>query len=157
MYYCCSNLLRAGVARAHKQNNFERRFRLFIYSSRVSSGFIAFACVFGLVGVLAACSQDDSGKPSNSPEVAPEMASAPASRAPVQRHALPPNNPFLIQNSVYPATHFDPAQTDTTCLPVWEANVAADKFQVDWIPGLTTIGTAHRPYDSGEQGQAMAA
>ena len=35
-----------------------------------------------------------------------------------QRHALPPDNPFLIQNSVYPSVHFDPAQTDTTALPV---------------------------------------
>lgn len=35
------------------------------------------------------------------------------------RPALPPVNPFLIQNSVYPSVHFDPAQTDTTTLPVW--------------------------------------
>jgi len=27
-----------------------------------------------------------------------------------ERHAMPPNNPFLIQNSVYPSVHFDSAQ-----------------------------------------------
>jgi hypothetical protein len=35
-----------------------------------------------------------------------------------QRPALPPNNPYLIQNSVYPSIHFNSAQTDTTTLPV---------------------------------------
>jgi DMSO/TMAO reductase YedYZ molybdopterin-dependent catalytic subunit len=122
MYYRRQKLLSAGVARAHKQNNFKRRFRMFNYLRRVSSGFIAFACV---VGALAACSQDDSGKPSNIPEAEADTAAAPAQPVPDQRHALPPDNPFLIQNSVYPATHFDPAQTDTTRLPVWEGNVAA--------------------------------
>jgi hypothetical protein len=34
-------------------------------------------------------------------------------------HALPPNNPFLIQDSVYPSVHFDSAQADTTTLPIW--------------------------------------
>ena len=63
---------------------------------------------------------------------------------------LPPNNPFLIQNSVYPTVHFDPAQTDTTMVPVWEGDSKIEPSQVKWLPGLTTIGTVHRPYPGGE-------
>jgi hypothetical protein len=63
---------------------------------------------------------------------------------------LPPNNPFLIQNSVYPVVHFDPAQTDTTTLPVWRGDSTIEPSQVDWLPGLNTIGTVHRPYAGGE-------
>ena len=64
--------------------------------------------------------------------------------------ALPPNNPFLIQNSVYPSVHFDPAQTDTTSLPVWPGSSRVEPAQVQWLPGLNTIGTSHRPYPGGE-------
>jgi hypothetical protein len=64
--------------------------------------------------------------------------------------ALPPNNPFLIQNSVYPSVHFNSAQTDVTTLPVWQGDVKIEPSQVDWLPGLTTIGTSHRPYPGGE-------
>jgi hypothetical protein len=67
-----------------------------------------------------------------------------------QKHNLPPNNPFLIQSSAYPSVHFDPAQTDTTKLPVWKGNMKLEPSQVDWLPGLTTIGTVHRPYSGGE-------
>ena len=66
------------------------------------------------------------------------------------RHALPPNNPFLIQNSVYPSVHFNSAQTDVTTLPVWRGDSTIEPSQVDWLPGVTTIGTAHRPYPGGE-------
>jgi hypothetical protein len=67
-----------------------------------------------------------------------------------QRPALPPNNPYLIQNSVYPSIHFNSAQTDTTTLPVWRGNLTIKPSQVDWLPGVTTIGTVHRPYPKGE-------
>jgi len=67
-----------------------------------------------------------------------------------ERHALPPGNPFLIQNSVYPTVHFDSAQTDTTKLPVWLGESTIEPSQVQWLPGLTTIGTVHRPYSGGE-------
>jgi hypothetical protein len=63
---------------------------------------------------------------------------------------LPPNNPFLVQNSVYPSVHFDPAQTDATTLPIWQGSSTVEPSQVQWLPGLTTIGTAHRPYGDGE-------
>lgn len=66
------------------------------------------------------------------------------------RAALPPANPFLIQNSVYPSVHFDPAQTDTTGLPVWSGETKIEPSQVQWLPGLTTIGTVHRPYGGNE-------
>ena len=67
-----------------------------------------------------------------------------------QRHNLPPNNPFLIQNSVYPSTHWDAAQTDATTLPVWPGDSRLEPSQVDWLPGLTHIGVVHRPYAGGE-------
>ena len=67
------------------------------------------------------------------------------------RSALPPNNPFLIQNSVYPSAHFDSAQTDTTTLPVWLGDSTIEPSQVDWLPGFTHIGAGHRPYPGGEQ------
>jgi hypothetical protein len=64
--------------------------------------------------------------------------------------ALPPVNPFLIQNSVYPSVHFDAAQTDTTSLPIWQGETKIEAAQVQWLPGVTTIGTVHRPYGNGE-------
>jgi hypothetical protein len=67
------------------------------------------------------------------------------------RPALPPNNPFLIQNGVYPSVHFDSAQTDTTTLPIWKGSSKIQPAQVQWLPGVGSIGTVHRPYLSGEQ------
>ncbi len=67
-----------------------------------------------------------------------------------KRPALPPNNPFLIQNSVYPSVHFNSAQTDVTTLPVWRGDMKIEPSQVDWLPGITTMGTVHRPYPGGE-------
>jgi hypothetical protein len=43
-----------------------------------------------------------------------------------QAHTLPPNNPFLIQNSVYPMVHFDPAQTDVSTRAV---ELASDRLR----------------------------
>jgi hypothetical protein len=63
---------------------------------------------------------------------------------------LPPNNPFLIQKSVYPSVHINSAQTDTTTLPVWPGEWKIGPSQVQWLPGLTPIGTSHRPYSEGE-------
>ncbi|QDT68651.1 hypothetical protein MalM25_15750 [Planctomycetes bacterium MalM25] len=67
-----------------------------------------------------------------------------------EQAALPPAHPFLIQNSLYPSVHFDAAQTDTTSLPVWESETKIVPSQVQWLPGVTTIGTVHRPYGNGE-------
>lgn len=64
--------------------------------------------------------------------------------------ALPPANPYLIQNSAYPSVHFDPAQTDTTSQAVWAGDTILDASNVKWLPGVTTIGTVHRPYGEGE-------
>jgi len=63
---------------------------------------------------------------------------------------LPPNNPFLIQNSAYPSVHFNSAQTDATTLPVWQGDVTIEPLQVEWLPGVTTMGTVHRQYSGGE-------
>jgi hypothetical protein len=76
------------------------------------------------------------------------LGSAPAFSQ--DRPALPPNNPFLIQNSVYPSVHFDSAQTDTTTLPVWRGDSTIQPSQVQWLPGVGAIGTVHRPYSGGE-------
>jgi hypothetical protein len=97
-------------------------------------------CALFLVGTVLGCSNQAS-------DLGTDKATE-ASNAP--HHALPPNNPYLIQNSVYPLVHFDAGATDTTTLPVWSGNSTLEPSQVQWIPGVTTIGTAHRPYSGGE-------
>ena len=118
-----------------------------------STVLLSFACVILLLGMALGCSQPG-------PEQASDEAKAAASSTTEARHALPhalpPNNPFLIQNSVYPATHFDAAQTDTTTLPVWQGDSTLEPSQVQWLPSLTTIGTADRPYSSGERAIFLA-
>ena len=65
-----------------------------------------------LLGTALGCSQPG-----------PEPASSATSEAKgALQHALPPNNPSLIQNSVYPLVHFDVGATDTTTLPSWPGN-----------------------------------
>ena len=64
---------------------------------------------------------------------------------------LPPVNPFLIQNSVYPTVHYNPAQTDAITLPIWKGDSKIEPSQVQWLPGVTTIGTAERTYPDGEK------
>jgi hypothetical protein len=66
-------------------------------------------------------------------------------------HTLPPNNPSLIQNSIYPSVHFNSAQTDVTQLPAWIGNWTVEPTQTSWLPGVAFIGTAHIPYPDGEQ------
>ena len=68
-----------------------------------------------------------------------------------QGFTLPPNNPFLIQNSSYPCIHFDPAQTDAIRLPAWTGDSTLEPAQVSWLPGVSTIGASHLPYSDGEQ------
>ena len=67
------------------------------------------------------------------------------------RETLPPSNPYLIQNSIYPSIHFDSAQTDTTALPSWKESMTIKPSQVYWLPGGTTVGTAHRVYPDGKE------
>jgi hypothetical protein len=98
-----------------------------------------------LLGTAVGCSEPRS-----------EQASGTTAASSAPQHALPPDNPFLIQNSVYPSVHFNAAQTDATTLPVWQGDVTIEPSQVDWLPGLTTIGTAHRPYPSGEHAIVFA-
>ena len=64
---------------------------------------------------------------------------------------LPPVNPFLIQNSVYPTVHYNPAQTDAITLPIWKGDSKIEPSQVQWLPGVTTIGTVQRTYPDGEK------
>jgi hypothetical protein len=33
---------------------------------------------------------------------------------------------------------------------VWQGDSKIEPSQVQWLPGLTTLGTVHRPYPSGE-------
>ena len=68
-----------------------------------------------------------------------------------QKHTLPPNNPALIQNSSYGHVHFDPAANDATEWPAWKADFALAEENIQWLPWVTTIGTAHRPYANGEE------
>jgi hypothetical protein len=71
-------------------------------------------------------------------------------------YQLPPNNPFLIQNSVYPSVHFDCAQSDATNLPSWNKDITIEDKNVKWLPWVTAIGTAHRPYGNGEEALFVA-
>lgn len=71
-------------------------------------------------------------------------------------YQLPPNNPYLIQNSKYPSVHFNPAQSDATDLPTWNKDIALGEENVKWLPWLTHVGTAHRPYKSGEEALFVA-
>jgi hypothetical protein len=97
---------------------------------KTTTSTLGFACLIFLLGPTHAFSQD--------------------------RHALPPNNPFLIQDSVYPMVHFDAAQTDATMLPSWQGVSTVEPSQIDWLPGVTTIGTAHRPYPLGEHAMVFS-
>jgi hypothetical protein len=114
---------------------------------------IGFASICLLLGATAGCSKESPTPAADEAQAAPS-ATTEVNR--VRQHALPPNNPFLIQNSVYPATHFNAAQTDTTTLPVWLGDSTLEPSQVQWLPSLTTIGTADRPYSSGERAIFLA-
>ncbi|MGI9342223.1 MAG: hypothetical protein ACR2QV_05200 [Gammaproteobacteria bacterium] len=109
---------------------------------------LSYACAIVMVGTVLGCSKQEAPAPATD-EVG-TVSSAMTESTETRRHALPPNNPFLIQNTVYPMVHFDTGATDTTTLPSWPGNSTLEPSQVDWIPGVTTIGTAHRPYASGE-------
>jgi hypothetical protein len=69
---------------------------------------------------------------------------------------MPPNNPFLIQNSMYPSVHFNSAQSDATGLNSWDENITITKENVEWLPWVTSIGAAHRPYKNGEEALFVA-
>lgn len=68
-----------------------------------------------------------------------------------KKYALPPNNPYLIQDSLYPMTHFNSAQTDVTSLAAGTEDWTVEPSQTRWLPGVALIGTAHIPYPDGEQ------
>ena len=110
---------------------------------------LTYACAIVMVGTVLGCSKQDAPGPGTDEAGTASPAMIEATEA--RRHALPPTNPFLIQDSVYPSVHFDSAQTDTTTLPVWPGSSTIEPSQVQWLPGLNAIGTAHRPYLSGEQ------
>ena len=71
-------------------------------------------------------------------------------------YQLPPNNPYLIQNSVYPSVHFNTAQSDLTQLPSWTEDINVNDENMKWLPWVTSIGTAHLPYNSGEEALFVA-
>ncbi|MCK4823881.1 hypothetical protein KA005_49465, partial [bacterium] len=71
-------------------------------------------------------------------------------------YQLPPNNPYLIQNSQYPSVHFNPAQSDATDLPTWNKDITLKEENIKWLPWLTHVGTAHRPYENGEEALFVA-
>jgi hypothetical protein len=104
-------------------------------------------CASLLVGMAFGCAQPGSEQASGEGKAA---SSATVETKSAPRHELPPNNPYLIQNSVYPMVHFDVGATDTTTLPSWPGDSTLEPSQIQWIPGVTTIGTAHRPYPGGE-------
>ena len=64
---------------------------------------------------------------------------------------LPPPNPYLMAGSFYPQTHWNSAASDVTPLPAWLGNHVVGKDQVQWIPAMPALGSAHYPYPGGEQ------
>ena len=66
-------------------------------------------------------------------------------------YQLPPTNPYLIRNSRYPSVHFNPAQSDATSLPSWNTSQTIREENIKWLPWVTFVGTAHRPYEGGEE------
>jgi hypothetical protein len=68
-----------------------------------------------------------------------------------ESYQLPPNNLYLIQNSNYPSVHFNPAQSDVSVLPTWDEDISLEDKNIEWLPWVTSIGTAHRPYKNGEE------
>ena len=113
-----------------------------------TSSLLGCACAILLLGMAVGCSKQS---PAPAVDEAKPASSAMTEAKDAPQHALPPTNPFLIQDSVYPSVHFDAAQTDTTTFPIWPGSSTIDPSQVQWLPGLNAIGTAHRPYLSGEQ------
>ena len=49
---------------------------------------------------------------------------------PNNKHTLPPNNPYLIQDSLYPMAHFNSAQTDVTQPPGWMGDRAVQHLVI---------------------------
>ncbi|MBT8292317.1 MAG: hypothetical protein KJN70_03515 [Eudoraea sp.] len=66
-------------------------------------------------------------------------------------YRLPPTNPYLIQNSMYPSVHFNSAQSDVTTQEIWSEDITLPIEQVEWLPWVTAIGAAHRPYENSEE------
>ncbi|MCK5465088.1 MAG: hypothetical protein KAI95_18805, partial [Bacteroidales bacterium] len=57
----------------------------------------------------------------------------------------------MIQNSLYPSVHFNPAQSDATSLPSWNTSRTIGEENIKWLPWVTYVGSAHRPYEGGEE------
>ncbi len=92
--------------------------------------------------LLAAC---------NNAEEATEQQEVKSEETVEVSYQTPPVNPFLIKNSMYPSVHSNPAQSDLTPLPSWNQNLTVEDIDVKWLPWVTSIGTVHRPYESGEE------
>jgi hypothetical protein len=68
-----------------------------------------------------------------------------------ETHQLPPNNPYLMQDSAYSHVHFDPAANDASRVAAWTEDMTLTDANVDWLPWVATIGTSHRHYDNDEE------
>ena len=60
-----------------------------------------------------------------------------------ETHQLPPNNPYLMQDSAYTHVHFDAAANDASRVAAWTGDMILTDANIDWLPWVTTIGTAH--------------
>ncbi len=70
---------------------------------------------------------------------------------------LPPSNPFLMSDSIYPMIHWNSAATDVTTVPAWVGNHVVKPEQVQWLPMQpSSIGAAHYPYADGEQAMILS-
>jgi hypothetical protein len=109
---------------------------------------MGYACAILLLGTAAGCSKQS---PAPAADEDKPASSALTEAKSEQSHALPPNNPFLMKDSAYSHVHFDAAANDASRVAAWTGDITLTDANIDWLPWVTTIGTAHRPYDNGEE------
>jgi hypothetical protein len=102
--------------------------------------FVLFSLLIGLLLIVGCGNQGNKNEQAKQEE-----------KSEISSYQLPPTNPYLIQNSRYPSVHFNAAQSDATSLPSWDNSLTIKEENIKWLPWVTSIGAAHRPYDSGEE------
>jgi hypothetical protein len=135
------------VLKKHSDIRIRARFkRMRIKTMRSKSITAAVVILFALL--VAGCSPKSE---STSVEAKANAASA------EEKPNLPPSNPFLMSDSIYPMIHWNSAATDVTTVPAWVGNHVVKPEQVQWLPMQpSSIGAAHYPYPDGEQAMILS-
>ena len=93
---------------------------------------------------------------SNEPSTDPGVAENAGAKNETTTWALPPTNPYLMQNSVYPVVHFNASSTDVTPIESWTGSFELSPSQVTWIPSVASVGAGHYAYPDGEDALFVA-